>query len=203
MTYLSAKEIEKGISNRLSDWGHTHIVLHSKAPAPIHKNPRTKKSNKKVPSKNNKKSPVKKVTKVSNGRRKVEESSEESSTSEEEVDYKSYTVVKLRKILKERGLDWKGNKNQLIDRLVEDDNRSSSESGEEESESGSFTGSEAGSELSSEESSSEESSEEEIDYNKYKVLELRKLLEKRKLDTKGLKKQLVDRLIKDDKVNIK
>lgn len=146
-----------GIRDRLSEWDRTYSILHAKRLSPPIQKPYTSSNNmKKSPSKN-----------------KGNTDNSES----DEVSYNSYTVRQLIKILKDRGLDTKGRKQDLITRIINDDNESENEDSEEES------------------TTDSETSE---NYAEYTVIQLRGMLKKRGLDTKGLKKDLIQRLRDND-----
>ena len=96
---------------------------------------------------------------------------DDSKPTDEKQDYSKLTVPELRQLCKDRGLDSKGGKATLVERLESPDTEDKEKSdGEEDDE------------------------EMEQDYTKYTVPELRQLCKDKGLDSKGRKAELVERL---------
>jgi len=96
----------------------------------------------------------------------------------DEVDYGKMKVVELRTMLKERGGDVKGKKEELVQRLQAMDDEGVSEE----------------SEMVVVEEEEGDAERKRADYGKMKVVELRTMLKERGGDVKGKKEELVQRL---------
>ena len=106
-------------------------------------------------------------------------------------DYGSLRVVDLKKLLKERDLETNGRKPELIQRLEDDDRNNSDENSED---------------IEPPSKKRKISTDKVIpisreEYQKLRVVDLKKKLQERDLNLQGRKSELIDRLVENDEMN--